>query len=356
MSESLVSTLTVSFDPDLIKDRWNNGAGLALERHIGFTGLKPGIPFRQYPQCPAKLVCSHGTISEIPELRVSDEKEVVVFSGSDTASLKRSLVTSVVVSVVSGVSFDENGDVVYPVVTYDSQKNTLVSDKKFYGAVSVSYKAPYLLYFYEFATEYDPISSATTIFGDDTIHAFYKKNHAELKMEMDFKLTSQWLPLYRVTTKIVLDELGVWEYPLNWDGVDTRNYSLKQDDPNREQRPTGVFPGWSTHEIDPDRSFTDERVHQTGEYDAMGRIRTYTPNEILSVNDPYWGQSDMSFSGLARMGLIKFSLKWATKPTWKKSMSYSEKHWFDAFLSIDAKKIREELEDDYPNIKFEGAS
>lgn len=353
MSELIVSTLTVSYDPDAEKDQWNNGEGLSLERHTGFTGLKTGIPFRQYPQCPANLVSSHGTITKTPEYRVSDETEVVVFSGSNTASLKRSVATSVQADVVSGVSFDETGKVVYPTVTYDESKNQLVSDIAFYGAVNVTYQAPYSLHFYEFETE-QSVLGGTTIYSDK-IHAFYKKNHAELEMAMEFNLTSQWLPLYKVTSQIVLDELGVWEYPPNWATTDTANKTKTQDDPNRTERPEGEFPGWTTHKIDPNMSFTDDRVHQIAEYDILGRIRISTPNEIIDVQEPYWS-SVITFYSLANRNppLVQFHLKWATKPTWKKSMSYSEQNWMDAFLSIDSNKIKAELEADYPNIKKDG--
>lgn len=351
MTEPLVSTLTVSYAS---KDD-STGSGLALERHFGFTGFKRGIPFRQYPPVPAKLVCSKGLISDIPEYRSSDEQEVVIFSGSKTATLKRPQATSVVSYLISEVAFDENGDVVYPKITFDADQNALVSNVAFYGGVNVRYQAPYLLYFYEFNTDIDPISGGVTIYGGDVIHAFYRKHHAELTMDMDFKKSQQWLPFYKVTTKIVLDDLGIWEYPKNWESADQSNYSKKQDDPSRVNRGMGLFPNWSTYAIDPDLSFTDTRVHQVGEYDVLGRVRSSIPNNILSLQEPYWSASSSSdFAHFAELELIQFNFELASRPTWKPGMKFSERAWIDAWLSIDLNEIIEDLKRDYPHIKKDG--
>lgn len=345
MSEVLASTLSVTFEPG------DGSHGLLLERHIGFTGLSIGVPFRLYPPCEAKLVCAYGRISDIPESRVSDEKEVVTFSGSKTANLKKPGATNVSIEILRQVSFDENGDVIYPTVTFDTKTQQLVADQAFYGAVKVTYQCAYYLYFYLFATnDYD--FGGSVLYGDDTIHAFYLKNHAELKMDNSFKKISQWLPLYTVTSKIVLDEKGVWEYPMNWESVDNTNKTLTQDNPNRADRGMGKFPGYTSYEIDPDQSFTDERVHQTGKYDYAGFVRVDMPNEILTVQEPY--NNSWSFQELGRANLVRFHLKFASKPTWKKGMSYSEMHWIQAWASIDKTAIHNELKEDYPGIVKDG--
>lgn len=355
MTEPLVSTLTVSYSSSETDSTGETGNGLALERHFGFTGFKRGIPFRQYPPVPAKLVCSKGTIDPTPEYRSSDENEVVIFSGSKTANLKRPQATAVTYSMISDIAFNENGDVVYPVITFDADENALVSNVAFYGGVNVRYQAPYLLYFYEFKTDIDPVSNGVTFYGGDVIHAFYKKHHAELTMEMDFKRSQQWLPFYTVTTKIVLDELGIWEYPKNWETADQSNYLKKQDDPSRTNRGMGLFPDWSTYAIDPDLSFTDTRVHQIGEYDVMGRVRSSIPNNILHIQEPYWGSSNyLDFAHFASLELIQFNFELASRPTWKRGMSFSERAWIDAWLSIDLNEIIEDLKRDYPHIKKNG--
>lgn len=345
MSEVIASTLAVTFDSG------DSSNGLLLERHIGFTGFSIGVPIRLYPPCEAKLVCAYGRISDLPESRVSDEKEVVTFSGSKTAKLKKPGATNVSIEILRQVSFDENGDVVYPKVSFDAKEQQLVSDKAFYGAVKVTYQSAYYLYFYIFATnDYD--FGGSVLYGDDTIHAFYKKNHAELKMDNSFKKVSQWLPLYTVTSKIVLDEKGIWEYPMNWENIDNSNRKMTQDDPNRAERGMGKFPGYTSYEIDPDMSFTDERVHQTGQYDCFGFVRVQMPNEILTPQEPY--NTSWSFQELGRANLVRFHLKFASRPTWKKGMSYSEMHWIQAWASIDKTAIHNELKEDYPRIVKEG--
>ena len=345
MSEVIASTLSVTFDSG------DGSNGLLLERHIGFTGLAIGVPIRLYPPCEAKLVCAYGRISDLPESRVSDENEVVTFSGSKTANLKKPGATNVSIEMLRQISFDENGNVIYPTVTFDYANQQLISDKAFYGAVRVTYQCAYYLYFYLFATnDYD--RGGAVLYGDDTIHAFYRKNHAELKMENSFKKVSQWLPLYTVTSNIVLDDHGVWEYPMNWEGTDQANKTKTQDDPNRAKRGKGTFPGYSDYEIDPDMSFTDERVHQTGKYDYLGFVRVDIPNEILTPQEPF--SNAYTFQQLGRMNKIRFHLKFASKPVWKKGMSYDEMHWIQAWASIDKTAIYEELKEDYPNIIKEG--
>jgi len=349
MSELITATLNVSYASENNTD----GKGLTLELHKGFTGMTVGIAFRQYPQCNAKLVCSYGTFSDFPQYQVSNEKEVVVFSGSSTANLKRPAAENVSVELIRSVAYSTEGDVVIPNVTFDSDKQQLVSDIAFYGAVHVTYQAPYLLHFYIFKTEYDPVMQQTSLFGDDVIHAFYKTQHAELKMENNFVLKEQWMPLYKITSKVVLDDLGIWEYPPSWESVDNANYSKKQDDPSRQKRPDGSFGSYSSHVIDPDMSFTDTRVHQIGEYDFVGRVKTSSPNDILGIQEPYWEHFN-SFDSLARAGYLKWHLQFAQKPTWKRSMNYSEQVWMEAWASIDKDDLEEELKHDFYNLVVDG--
>lgn len=347
MSEIIASTLTVSYPGD-DKNDLDQGSRLSLEHHYGFTGNDVGIPFRQYPQVKARLVSSHGIISDVPEYQTSNEKEIVVFKGDRIATLKRPGATNVSIEPLAGIAFNENGDSVYPTLTFNEEKQQIESNIAFYGGCKVSYQAGYLLWFYRQNIEFRPFDQRT-IRNGDTIHAFYNGNHAELDIDSSFDNKSTWLPLYRITSQIVLDPLGVWEYPLNWKSTDTANKAKTQDDPSRQQKPMGTFPGWTAYQIDPDNSFTDERTHQTAEYNAFAEIRTTTPNGIISVQEPY-SSTSKTFKSLAADGYISFTVEFATKPKWEKAMNLTELQWINAYLSINQSSLYNSLLSSYPNL------
>ena len=351
MSNRKSTALTVEFQTELT----SQSDKIELDHHSGFTGLKRGIPFRYYGRSGVKLACSYGTISQIPELRVSDEKEVVSFSGDRTASLKRPIAVSVSCSLVAGLAFDVRGNSVHPVITWNSGKQQLESDIVFYGAADVVYQAPYELYFYEFFTA--PITGGgVTLYGNDTIHAFRGKAHATLDMKMDFDIKSTWMPCFEVITKIVLDAQGTWEYPINWRGVDQENKGKNLDDASRKARPMGTFPNYTAYEIDPDNSFTDRRIHLIGTYDILGRVRTERFHEMMIPQAPYRYNSNRSFYDLAQGGLIFFSLEWAKKPDWKPGMTFDERSWAQAYLSIDKVEILNDLTRQFPGLTSEQSS
>jgi hypothetical protein len=344
-NDFIAATLNVSYSPD---DESDQGDRLSLEHHYGFTGTNVGIPFRQYPPVQARLVSSHGIISDAPQLQTSDEKEVVVFKGGRTATLKRPGATNVTIAPISGMAFDIKGNAVSPKLTFNESKQQIESDISFYGGAKVSYQAGYLLYFYKQNIEFRDFDQRT-IRNGDTIHAFYDGHHASLDIDSTFLNESVWLPLYRIVSQIVLDPLGVWEYPKNWRDTDKENKSKTQDDSSRKQKPMGTFPGWTNYQIDPDNSFTDERTHQTAEYNAFGQIRVMTPGKIISIQEPYWGTS-RTFQSLSADGYIEFTIEFASKPKWAKDMKLSELQWVNAYLSIDQNRIYDELLSTYPSL------
>lgn len=336
----ITSTLTIPFDSESTTTR------ITLERHTGFTGLKPGIPFRLYPQVEAKLICQYGKISSLPEYRYSTEKEVVAFSGSNTASLKRPLAINIELELIA-VSFDDSGNNITPSLVFDETQQLVIADKPFYGAVMATYQAPYSLYFYEFKTQFNLLNSQTTIYSD-TIYGFYRTSQASLPMDMVIGNESEWKDLYSVSSRIVKDSYGTWEYPEEWARVDAENKGISKDSEQFKLYPDGKFPDWTNYVIDPYMAFSDGRTHLVAEYNLYGRIRVKEKQTYMY--EPYsWG--DLSFTQLASSGLIQFYLNRSTKVQWKPSMTGLEKQWWDAYLSIDFNKILSELKYDYPNIK-----
>ena len=334
------SSLVVAFDAE---SRTNES--ISLELHRGFAGLRTGIPFRVYPQVEARLICEFGTIS-LGQQRFSDENELVVFTGSATASLKRPVATGVVLELVN-VAFDESGNVANPVLSWDEGNQQVVADRGFYGAVRAKYQAPYSLHHYQFRTEFNPATSQTTIYKD-TIHAFYRTATASLEMNVGIDAALEWRPLYKITRRVVTDELGSWEYPAVWAAHDSNSKGKAPDDPSIPSRPEGSFGDWSSHEIDPDHSFTDERQHLFAEYNRLGRLRT--SERLVEVLEPY-RRSGLSFQALADRGLIQFWFERIAKPTFLPSQSDHEADWYAAFQSFNWGEILEELNVDFPHIK-----
>ena len=334
------ASLVVGFDAE---SRTNDS--ISLELHRGFAGLRTGIPFRVYPQVEARLICEFGTIST-GQQRFSEENELVVFTGSATASLKRPVATDVVLEVVN-VSFDESGNSIAPVVYFDEENQTVVADREFYGAVRAKYQAPYSLHHYTFKTEFDAGTSQTVIYSD-TIHAFHKKATASLEMSMSVDASFEWRPLYKVTRRVVTDEVGSWEYPPIWATHDANSKGKSPDDPSIPSRPVGSFGDWSTHTINPDMAFSDQRLHLFAEFNRLGRLRT--SERLVEVEEPY-KRSGLSFQVLADRGLVQFWFERIAKPTFLPSQSDHEADWYAAYQSFNWGEILEELNVDFPHIK-----
>jgi hypothetical protein len=87
----------------------------------------------------------------------------------------------------------------------------------------------------------------------------------------------------------VLDAVGVWEYPPNWDSTYAANRQQLPD--ARSTFPQGQFPGY-TYTIDPDQSFTDERVHCIVKVNSIG---SYQFVDFNNGGDGYWAWADPYF-------------------------------------------------------------
>ena len=334
------SSLVVSFDSES-----HSNDGISLELHRGFAGLRTGIPFRVYPQVEARLVCEFGTIS-LGQQRYSDENELVVFAGSATANLKRPLAINVSLEFIS-VAWDESGSMETPVLSWDEENQQVVADRAFYGAIRARYDAPYNLHHYTFKTEFNPATSQTTIYKD-TILAFYRTATASLEMNVGIDTSFEWRPLYKVTRRIVTDELATWEYPPNWANHDANSKGKSPDDPSIPSRPEGSYGEWTSHPINPDMAFTDERQHLFAEFNRLGRLRV--SERLVEVLEPY-KRSGLSFQSLADRGLVQFWFERIAKPTFLPSQSDHEADWYAAFQSFNWGEILEELQEDFPNIQ-----
>lgn len=317
VKQPVSSSATIEFNAEPF-----NGS-LTLEYHIGNFQFGKGTPVRLYPNVNAKLAATKGT-AELGETRIENVNEIVDFSGS-TGSLKRPNGTNFIISPVLDISFDKQGNTVNPVVHYDSDNDQLVSDIPFYGAVSVSYDAAYKLIYYNPDLKYSLQNDGSYLlseWGYGTLYAFYEGQSAKLEMKYEEDNPTQWMEFYRVVSDIVLDPDGSWEKPPNWD-----------DNPKDGSFPVG------DHDIDPDNSFTDERLHEIGDVSKIGQVASFWRRFYAPLLDPY-KTAGTSFTP-------KYYLKWASLPS---ASEDPDGIWRAAFGKADKAAILASLQQIYTGI------
>jgi hypothetical protein len=311
MSDQLYADLLVDFSkPDAPE--------LSLEFHKGMFSFGYGIPIRLYPNVPAKLAASKGN-AVFGEVREELVSEIVEFSGN-VGNLKRPRGYNFIIDSELDIAFDEHGNVVYPNVTYSLSKDALVSDIFFYGAVKATYLAPYRLIYYSADNRYALQPDGSLLlseWGYGTVYAFHEKKHAKIEVTLNIDRESQWMEIYRVTSDIVLDSEGAWEKPPGWDN------SPKD----------GSFP-IGGHVIDPDNSFTDERLHEIGDVSKIGQVTNFWRRFQIRILKPY------SASGVGYHP--KYYLQWASIP--------SDPEWAAAFNRVDRDEVFDGLVEMYPGI------
>lgn len=297
---------------------------LTLEYHIGNFKFGRGVPVRLYPDVPAKLAATKGSATP-GESRVEAVEEVVAFSGK-TASLKRPRGFDFTITPVIDIAFDFDGNPVLPVVFYDADNDELVADIPFQGAVKAAYSAPYQLIYYvpdeSYARQADG-SILLSEWGYGTLYAFYQGESASLEMTVEEDTPAQWREVYRVVSDIVLDPDGAWEKPPGWD-----------DNPRDGSFPIG------SHRIDPDNSFTDERLHEIGDVSKIGEVSTIWRRFYAPLLDPY-KTAGTSFTP-------KFYLRWAALPS---AAEDPDGIWRAAFGRVDKAAVQAALSSRFPGIE-----
>ena len=339
-----ISTLAVTF-----ADESELQPTVILEQTTKNFNLHGFLLFKVYP-IDVKYRASIGSITggETIEKTI---REGVKFSNSNTAKLKYPKAYDVVFkhkSVMLKQKIDNNGnlDIVEfsQKITFNSDLDMLVAEEPFYGGVSVEYKVLCRVLYYKPEIFKFPFGGVSLNIG--TIYAWKKLTVAIKEAEIADQDLKDYEELYRVTSKIVMDPEGVWEYPQNWLTVDNVNKDIPQGSSKRTKHPMGQFTGYTEHEIDPDVSMTDERLHKSGLYNFMGQVthQTHKPHSRYEFYAPYTFNDSY---------IPVYTLTWK-KPTWKPDMTYEEELFFEAFWSIDLKGIFDDLSNEFPGLINEG--
>lgn len=282
-------------------------ASLALEMHHGPAAEYGFIPIRLYPPVEAKVRATRGT-AHLGEIRTEEVEEIISFSGSKTATLKRPGVTWAAFYSLQ-LAFDADGNEVYPALRYDAARGEVVADVAFYGAFRAVYRVDYRLVYYRY--EVDSLISGAVVLSLGMVYAFFQGASASIEIGMDSD-SSFLTEIYRVYSKIVLDPKGAWEMPPNW--------------PNDGKFPTHP----QVEELDPDNSFTDERKHRIGYITKSGVLFSdwfSAPNL-----NPEIGAGNYH---------PKYFIKWASAP---------DGSWTDAFDTVKKGDIQTELASVFPGL------
>lgn len=230
------------------------GASLQWRTEEAVT-LAGSLRLRLYPAVVAKVVASIGTITKLGNHGLSIAREVVQFSGSKTTST-----TFPIVNLSSlrkfGATFDRDGNLINP--TFKVEAGVITSDLDVYGAVELSYDTSYTLYEYAPQTTNAPGPGGGVLQEFGAVLAFYNGSVATIQTQLPDTESDAFTELYRVVSKVVVTNDGVFEFPPGWTG----------------QPGSPTFPGGAP---DPtDANLLEERVQEVGRINPRNTVSTRT--------------------------------------------------------------------------------
>lgn len=367
MAESLVATLNVAFNES---DSLGDDAGknrIVLEQ-VTKRMVNGILTARCFPSSGVRFKASVGSIEE-KEVRSWSAWEGVKFSDSSESQLKLPGAINVEINANTMVLMKKTKNLYGETVIVEAPEARVVWDAtdekikvqtslgvpiKVYGACFVQYDALYRILYYRPDANETPVGGGnySFVWTTGTIFGYNNYTVETLEMELDIKDTPDWVEFARVSSKIVLDERGVWEYPENWEGTYQANKDKLPD--RKTDFNQGTFDYFTnTYTIDPDQSFTDERVHCIIKVNTVGAIQY---EDFNNGGDGYWAWN-MPYFGLVGYQPV-YTCKWTDPPGGKKASSAEDfKHdvnhrtWRDVFLEVNKNDIKEKLRDDYPGIK-----
>ncbi len=372
MAEKMVATLNVAFSDD--DDGLGDKAGknkITLQQMTKRFDYRGRLWARCFPSEGVQFTASVGSV-EADGVRLQTMYEGLKFSNSSSATLKYAGATDVVIDSTRSVLMKKTKNmygktVIVPAtdvtLRYDAERSAVIAETSgydlndelaynqrevsIYGACSVRYNALYKILYYTPSTQRVGFSGGFS-WTLGTLFGYNEYDVATLDMELDTSSSPDWVEYARVTSKIVLDAKGVWEFPPNWES--TYQGNKEKIGENRDDYATGgQFSGFND-EIDPDNSFVDTRVHCIVEVDSIGRLRF---NDYNNGGDGYWGWFAPYFG--SKEWNPAYNIQFADPPGGKKASSsddfkYDLNHmtWRDVFLSVDKSQVIDELQNDYP--------
>lgn len=362
MAEKLVATLNIPFSGD---DGVGDDAGknkIVLQQMTTRLDSKGQLWARCFPSSGVKFKASVGTVTT-GETRSHSMSEGLKFSNSSRATLKLPGASNVVIDASSSVLLKKTKNIyghttivpAFVTLTWDADQEAVVvmeqgQETPIYGACFVRYSAMYQMLYYKPNTVSIPVGGGNNsiAFNIGTIFGYNDYTVETLDIELDISSSPNWVEYARVTSKIVLDAKGVWEFPPNWESTYQGNKD-KVGDRRDDYSTPGQFSGF-TDEIDPDNSFVDTRIHCIVEVNTIGTLRF---NDHNNGGDGYWAWFAPYFGN--KEWNPAYEIKFADSPGGKKANSTQDfkydlnnSTWRDVFLSINKTEVIEDLQNDYP--------
>ncbi len=285
--------------------------------------------------------------------------EGVTFSGSASAQLKYPNATNVTIDVGRSLFMREtklNGRRFFERVAvglvYDPKTGSVATDDGMpvYGAASASYEAIYQLVYYkpEVLDRRSFNAGSGLSFSLGSLFAYNESGFATLDMELDTASTPDWIEYARVSSKIVLDPKGVWEFPPNWESTYQGN-KQKIGDQRDDYPADGEFPS-ASDTVDGGNSFVDERVHLIVEVSSSGALRYRDFNNggsgFFGWEQPYFG---------SRTYQPIYEIKFADPPGGAKATSAEDfarsqynRTWRNVFVEVDKAELIDKIRREYP--------
>lgn len=232
---------------------------LNIDIQPGLTG-NFALRLRVFPPDVERFAVSAGRITR--ENNGSRRSyEGLRFNGGDFARLKYWTRTPPAI-LFQEVFFDSEGKPISGVkFAWDPQRCGFVASAPVYAVVQVEYEAPYAVYLYLFDRA-DPRPALAM--------AYENKRTATLDLELTGGEDGQFVELYRVTSQIVTDPAGSWEFPPNFPENTTYPGNIAGPD-------AGTF-------------MLSERIHEVAAITRLGDIDER--RLFIAYEQPYTGSAN----------------------------------------------------------------
>lgn len=237
------------------------GAGLQLVLDPGFALGLGTRRLRLYPSVNALLRTNIGQVSKNGTSVENFPREVLQFSGGNSASARRPIIDLLDVEEF-GALFDRDGNPIN--VNFTVEGGSLKANKdSVFGAVEIAYNTTYLNIDYE---GQDISGGFGTAFELGSVMAFFNGSVATLTISPTDFQEDEGTELYRVFTDAVAQGSTLFEFPPGWTGS----------------------PGSPTHDNgQPDpalASQTIERAHEVGFITSLNSV--FTRTQFIPVEEP----------------------------------------------------------------------
>jgi hypothetical protein len=321
---------------------------------------------RCFPSSGVTFVASVGTIrpGEVREQLVMSE--AIKFSNSSSGELQYPKARTV--TIQHGVLMQKTKNiygktVIVPAsgvtLRFDAEQNAIVALGRdgqavaVYGGCVVSYAADYQVLYY--IPDVNRIGfTGGYSFAVGTIFGYTETDVQTLEMKLDWEATPDWIEFARVTSKIVLDYRGVWEFPAEWRNQFKANRTELNPN-NRQPYTNDTFQEFnnSDYELDYESCFIDTRVHMIVKINSYGSLLY---DDLNNGGDGYWAWNTPYF-GYASFDPW-YEIEFMDPPGGAKASSAEDfkrdlnhRTWRDVFLQIKKADLIARLSEEYPSLE-----